>query len=79
MNKYLTFLSNHKRLSLKRKTDRGRQIGVVVFLCALVVPFGLAFFPMLMEEADIISPFVLPALIILDFSFRFFIKKNQVQ
>jgi len=75
---YFLLLSKHRKLSLKRKTDdRQRQKGVAMFLCAFVVSLGLMLFPLLMEHKEIISAFVLSALVILDFSFRFLIKKSS--
>jgi|GEM_PF-5101848 len=77
-HKFYKTLFQHKKFSLKRKTDdRQRQRGIAVFLCALVVSFGLLLFPMLMEHTEIISVFVLSVLIMLDFLFRFFIKKSS--
>ena len=71
-------LFQHKKLSSRQKTDdRQRQKGVAIFLCAFVVSLGLMLFPLLKENTEVISTFVLSALVILDFSFRFFIKKNS--
>ena len=76
--KFYKTLFQHKKNSSKRKTDdRRRQIGVVVFLCTFAVLFGLMFFPLLKESAEVISVFIFPALIMLDFLFRYFIKKSS--
>ena len=76
--KFYKTLFQHKKFSQKRKTDdRQRQKCVAIFLGVLVISFGLMFFPMLMEHTEIISVFVLSALVIIDFLFRFFIKKSS--
>ena len=78
MSNHFQLLSKHRSLSLKRKTsDKQRQIGVLVSVCLFVIPFGIVFFPLLMENAELISPFVLPTLIVLDFLLRFFIRKGS--
>ena len=79
MNKqFYKTLFRHKKLSSRQKTDdRQRQRGVALFLCASVVSLGLMLFPLLKENTEVISTFVLSALIMLDFLFRFFIKKSS--
>ena len=79
MLQYYQQLNKHWKLSLKRKSNdsRRQQIGIVVFVCTLALSFGLLIVPELLENQEIIAAFALPALVILDFSFRFFIKKNS--
>ena len=79
MNKqFYKTLFQHKKLSSRQKTDdRQRQKGVALFLCGIVLSSGLMLFPLLKENAEVISTFVLSVLIMLDFLFRFFIKKSS--
>jgi len=72
-------LNKHQKFSIKRKSNdsRRQQIGIAVFVCALLFSFGALIVPELLRNREVISTFALPALIILDFSFRFFIKKNS--
>ena len=74
---YFLLLSKHKNLSLKRKSDYKRNLIISVVLIAFLMITLMSFlvtFPK--EDFEHFLPFVLPAIIILDFSIRFFFKKN---
>ena len=75
---YFLLLNKHKNLSLKRKPDYKRNLIITV----LIIVFSII--PLLMmllvtdtkEDFETFSIFCIPVIIILDFSLRFFLKKN---
>ena len=77
MLKYFCLLNHHKSLSLKRKADyqRGIIIAVVVTLSLIMIlrVILVAFSKDIFIE---MSGSIIPILVIIDFSIRFFIKKN---
>lgn len=74
---YFFLLNKHKRLSLKRKSDYKRNLIIAVLLTIFPILFlTLLFATMPKEDIKIISAFLVPSIIILDFSLRFFLKQN---
>ena len=74
---YFLLLNKHKNLSLRRKSDYKRSLIIaavlIVFSLMFLIPL-LSTFPK--ENFEYFSDFILPAIIILDFSLRLFLKKN---
>ena len=76
--KTFKLLSEHRKLSKKRKADdKYAKIAVAVFVVIVVAIAGVWIFPILIENAEIISPVMLSILVIWDFLFRFFSKKHS--
>jgi hypothetical protein len=70
-------LNGHENLFLKRKSDYRRNIASsLVFVIFVIISLSLLFISALMERIENFVVFVFPLLIVLDFSLRFFLKKN---
>ena len=75
---YFLLLNKHKNLSLKRKPDYKRNLIITV----LLIVFSIILLLMMLlvtdtkEDFGTFSVFCVPVIIILDFSLRFFLKKN---
>ena len=74
---YFRIFNKHKNLSLRRKSDdkQNRIITAGVMIVALFL-FTSLFVQFLKEDVEAFSMFVLPAIVLVDFSIRFFFKKN---
>lgn len=70
---YFIILHKHKNLFLKRKKDYKRDL-IMIFSFTLLFSIFLITLPK--EIYEFFSPYLLPAVIILDFTFRIIIKKN---
>jgi hypothetical protein len=74
---YFLILHKHKNLALKRKSDYKRNLIIAgVFVAFIIVVFSILFAPLSAEDLQYFSVFLLPAIIVLDFSLRFFLKEN---
>ena len=74
---YFRVFNKHKNLSLRRKSDdkRNRIITAGVMIVALFL-FTSLFVQFLKENVETFSMFVIPVIVLADFSIRFFFKKN---
>ena len=77
MTYYLLLLNKHRNLSLKRKSDYKRSLTIFVALISMSIMM-LSVLLLLYSREDFkqLSTLVLPVIIILDFSLRFFLKKD---
>ena len=76
--KTFKLLSEHRKLSKKRKADdKKAKIAFAVFVVITVAITGVWIFPILIENAEIISPVMLSILVTLDFWIRFSVKKHS--
>lgn len=74
---YFFLFNRHKNLSLKRKSDYKKNFKIITLLSVfsvLLLTLLFASFPK--EDIKTLSAFLVSAIIILDFSLRFFFKKN---
>jgi hypothetical protein len=70
-------LNKHKNLSIKRKSDYKRNLIITAMLIVFsVLPLMMMLVTFTKEDFEAFSIFWVPAIIILDFSIRFFLKKN---
>ena len=74
---YFLLLNKHRNLSLKRKSDYKRSLTIFVALIFMSIMM-LSVLLMLYSKEDFLqfSTLVLPVIVILDLSLRFFLKKN---
>jgi hypothetical protein len=74
---YFLLLNRHKNIELKRKRDYKKNLIIaVVSIFSLILLLSLLLLPLSKEDIESWAVFVLPVIIILDFSLRFFLKKN---
>jgi hypothetical protein len=74
---YFLLLNKHKNLALKRKSDYKRNLIITAILIGVsVMLLSSLFVTVSKEDFEYFSDFAIPAIIILDFSLRFFLKKN---
>lgn len=74
---YFLLLNKHKNLSLRRKLDYKRNLAVTAMMIVFsIMPMIVLSVTFSKEDMKTFSVFLLPAIIILDFSLRFFFKKN---
>ncbi|GHT09545.1 hypothetical protein FACS189426_08290 [Bacteroidia bacterium] len=74
---YFLLLNKHKNLSLKRKSDYKRNLIITAMLMVFSVMYLILLFVAVPKgDFETLSVFLVPAIIILDFSLRFFLKKN---
>lgn len=74
---YLLLLSKHKSLSLRRNLDYKRNLIITVTLISfLILSLISLFIALSKEDIEIFSVFLVPSILTLDFSLRFFFKKN---
>ena len=78
MFNYFLLLSKHKNLSLKRTLDYKRNLIITVGLIIFSQMFLIPLFAVLPKEdiKKLFPVFLIPVIIIIDFSLRFFLKKN---
>ena len=74
---YYLLLNKHKNLSLKRSSDYKRNLiitaSIIIFSIAALI---LLLLPFAKEDFKTIAAFIVPAIVVSDFSFRFFLKKR---
>jgi len=74
---YFLLLNKHKNLSLKRKVDYKKNLLIIVLLIIFSIMFFLLFLAVFSkEDIEAFSIFLLPIIVIIDLSLRFFLKKN---
>ena len=74
---YILLLNKQKNLLLRRKSDYHRNIIIAFVSIVLLVTSVILLFGMYSkEDIETFSVFFMPAIVVLDFSFRFFYKKN---
>jgi hypothetical protein len=74
---YFLLLNKHKNLSVKRKSDYKRNFIIAVSLAAMLVAvITPSFFMASKKDIENLAVFVFPAIVVIDFSLRFFLKKN---
>jgi hypothetical protein len=74
---YFLLLNKHKKISLQRESDYKRNVIIVAMLIGFsVMLLSSLFATFSKEDFEYFSDFVIPAIIISDFSLRFFLKKN---
>jgi hypothetical protein len=77
MYQYFLLLNAHRNLSLKRKIDYKKNVVIAITLgFMLFVPSGALLVTLTKEDIESLVNFVLPVIVVLDFSLRFFLKKN---
>ena len=77
MTYYFLLLNKHKNLSLRRKLDYKRNlITTAMSIVFSIIPLIMMCILLLKEDIETFSVFLMPAIIIFDFSLRFFLKKN---
>ncbi|MDR0865247.1 MAG: hypothetical protein LBO74_10015 [Candidatus Symbiothrix sp.] len=77
MINYFLLLHRHKNLSFKRKSDYKRNLIITAMLIVFsALPLMMLFITVSKEDFETLSVFLVPAIIMLDFSIRFFLKKN---
>jgi len=74
---YFLLLNKHKNLSLRRNSNNKRNLIITASIIIFsIVALILLLVPFTKEDFKTISVFIIPIIVVLDFSFWFFLKKN---